>query len=76
MSNNSDNEINDSNQNAMPIPQFDSVEFVIRILRYKYFVIAFTVLVTSFMVFYSLKLPNWYTSTVNVIPPKNSGSAF
>ena len=56
--------------------QFDSFRVLAEILRFKYLIIIFTLLVTAAMGVYIFTQPNWYASTTNLIPPKSSGSAF
>lgn len=55
---------------------FDSLKMLIELMRYKYFIILFTILITCGITIWALMQPNWYTATVNMVPPKSSGSAF
>ena len=56
--------------------EFNSMKIISAIFRFKYFIIIFTILVTAAMAAYWFSQPNWYKSTVNLVPPKASGSAF
>ena len=56
--------------------QFDSFRILAEIIRFKYLIIIFTIVATAAMGYYIFTQPNWYSSTINLIPPKSSGSAF
>jgi tyrosine-protein kinase Etk/Wzc len=46
------------------------------ILKSKWYIILVTILAAAASIVYSINLPNWYAATINVVPPKTSGSAF
>jgi tyrosine-protein kinase Etk/Wzc len=48
--------------------------FTYTLLRYKYFIIIMTILGTVASAVISFTLPDWYSSTINVVPPKNTSS--
>jgi len=55
---------------------FDSLIILAALLRYKYFIIGFTVIVTAITGLYWFSQPNYYKATINLVPPKTSGSSF
>jgi len=56
------------------LTEFDSVYFTGLLYKYKITIIIFVVIATIASVIISLLLPNWYASSSNLIPPKQSGS--
>lgn len=64
----------DSNKTSTD--NFDSFQLFIAIMKFKWLIILFVLLVTSISGYIAFKMPNKYTSMVNVVPPKSSGSAF
>lgn len=48
--------------------------YTFTLLKYKYFIIILTVLSTAAAAIISFTLPDWYSSTINVVPPKNASS--
>lgn len=55
---------------------FDSMKLLAAILKYKYFIIAFVIIVTAVTALYWFSQPNYYKASTNLVPPKTSGSAF
>ena len=55
---------------------FDSLKILAALFRYKYFIIAFTVIVTLVTALYWFSQPNVFKATTNLVPPKTSGSSF
>lgn len=53
----------------------DGMYFLYILFRYKLFIILTTIIATGAMVVYSLMLDNWYSSTLNVVPPKTQTSS-
>ena len=56
--------------------RFDSLKILAAILKYKYFIIAFVIIVTGITAIYWFSQANYYKATTNLVPPKTSGSAF
>ena len=56
-------------------PHSDGLYFFAILLKYKVFLIAMTIISAITSVVVALLLPVWYASTVNFVPPKESGNA-
>jgi tyrosine-protein kinase Etk/Wzc len=54
--------------------EFDSMIIISEIFKWKWFIIGFTILIGIASTFYAYNLPNWYSSTLSMVPPKSSGS--
>jgi capsule polysaccharide export protein KpsE/RkpR len=53
---------------------FSAMSIVFLLMRYKYFIIIFVFLATGASVLITLNMDNWYSSTINLVPPKQSNS--
>lgn len=53
---------------------FSTMAVAVELFKWKWFIIAFTLIITIGAAIYAFKLPNWYASTVSLVPPKSSGS--
>ena len=58
-----------SNDNA-----FNGLSILLLLYRYKLFIAIVVIIATAASVYFSLQMDNWYAATVNVVPPKNTGS--
>lgn len=56
----------------MIIRENESIEVLATLLRYKWVIIIFTLVLTVGSVFYAINMDIQYKSTVNVVPPSNS----
>ncbi len=68
---------NFSNESQPKIEQNEyspGLYFLLTLLKYKYLIIIITTLVTAAAVFIALKMPDWYSSTVTLLPPRNTSS--
>lgn len=68
-----DNHTNNINQPTKQV-NTESVYFFALLFKYKIFIIIFTLIFTIGSIIYSITLPNWYSATVNAVPPKGTGS--
>jgi tyrosine-protein kinase Etk/Wzc len=55
---------------------YDGIYMSALLFKYRWFIIVFVFLATGASVLISLKLPNWYASTANVVPPQSSDTGF
>lgn len=66
----------DNTQTKSNDTSFDSMYILYLLLRFKWIIIAFVIIVTAAAGIIAFRMPNKYTATVNTVPPKTSGSAF
>jgi len=71
----SDNQTKDMHDNETE-SGFSSMKLLAVVLRNKYFIIGFAVIVTAVTAVYWFNQPNIYQATTNLVPPKTSGSSF
>jgi len=50
--------------------------FLALMLKFKWFTIIVVILVTAASVFFTLRMPDWYSSSINAVPSKTQGSLF
>ena len=55
---------------------FDSLSILVLLMRFKWLIMLFVIVVTGITAYLAFQIPNLYTATVNAVPPKTSGSAF
>jgi capsule polysaccharide export protein KpsE/RkpR len=54
--------------------EFSTLHFLAFLIKHKWFIIIFTVVVTGAAVWISLLIPNQYLSTANLVPPQSNDS--
>ncbi len=71
---NNNREVQPPVSNSNEYHSFNSFYYLALIYRYKLLIIIAIIVVTGVTVFFVLQMPNWYSSTINVVPPKGTGS--
>ncbi|MCL5990515.1 MAG: hypothetical protein M1419_00220 [Bacteroidetes bacterium] len=67
----------ETNNNQKDNKNFDAVFYIALLLKHKIFILIVTALSCVAAVIFTLLMPNWYSATVNAVPPKKSiGSLF
>ncbi|TAL68456.1 MAG: hypothetical protein EPN82_10720 [Bacteroidetes bacterium] len=67
----------ESNNNQTEKKNFDGVFYIALLIKHKIFILIVTVLFCAASVIITLLMPNWYTATINAVPPKKAiGSLF
>ncbi len=64
----------ESNNSPQSNTEFSGFVMVALLFKHKWYIIIATILVAVASVFYSLSLPNWYSASINVVPPKSAGN--
>lgn len=64
----------ETNRTPQSNSEFSGFLMVALLFKHKWYIIVATVLVAVASVIYSLSLPNWYSASVSVVPPKSAGN--
>lgn len=56
--------------------KYDGSYLILLLYRYKWFIIITVIIASSASVFFSLRMPNWYSATVNTVPSQSQGGIF
>jgi len=59
--------------NSQELEQKSFIDFLIILVKWRKLIILNVVIITLSAVIISLIMPKWYTSTANILPPKNTG---
>ncbi|MDH7605910.1 MAG: Wzz/FepE/Etk N-terminal domain-containing protein, partial [Melioribacter sp.] len=59
--------------NSQELEQKSFIDFLIVLVKWRKLIILNVVIITLSAVIISLIMPKWYTSTANILPPKNTG---
>jgi tyrosine-protein kinase Etk/Wzc len=62
------------NEENNSVDKFDGLFLIALLLKYKFLIIIFVILSTVVAGFIAFNMPNWYSSTASLVPPKSSES--
>ena len=66
------NETNECDNNNSA--EFSGFMMVVLLFKHKWYIIITTIIAAIVSIIYSLSLPNWYSASINVVPPKSAGN--
>ena len=66
------NETNEYDNNNSS--EFSGFMMVVLLFKHKWYIIMTTIIAAIVSIIYSLSLPNWYSASINVVPPKSAGN--
>lgn len=68
-------EMNDTNElNTIKPTVFSGLMMVVLLFKHKWYILLATIVAAIASIIYSLSLPNWYSASINVVPPKSAGN--
>lgn len=68
-------EINDTNVHDKNKPtEFSGFMMVVLLFKHKWYILLATIIAAIVSIVYSISLPNWYSASINVVPPKSAGN--
>lgn len=54
--------------------EFSGFMMVVLLFKHKWYILLATLVAAIVSIIYSLSLPNWYSASINVVPPKSAGN--
>ena len=64
----------ESNNSSKTNAEFSGFLMVVLLFKHKWYILLATILTAVAAIFYSISLPNWYSASINVVPPKSAGN--